>query len=512
MTEAVSVSLVLWICYHVVALPMAVWSAVSAAIGGPGVGGRQRTWTMLAGGLLPVSLAAAALAVPLGRPEFALGGLVVPVLTFAAIWGNFLVLRGATFLTHLLHVPVVLWNAGLCSIYALRALQELAGLDFGTVGTGLVGGHAMVQGVVGHEEALALPVWLHLPICMPVGRTHGWMHRLAFGACGITSGCLVVMLALAMPVAHSRSAAFRAPVMVPPPLTPAKQLGITMSWDHPTDDDLRRDGRREAWRAIGASTLVFDVDRALLDDPERLRAARDQLAHARGSGVGVVAIARPPAALLRRPALDVPALAQEMAHVHWLTAERLTPDVLFLFSGPFDDLMRYRVEPGTVEQWYAVIARAADEMRQANPRVVPAVAFQSRALHARGLFDRLRAGDSPVAAVGLVALPEQLPSDRALLTFEVLERWLDEGGGQRPVWLLDVGACPTTSGGQVGQWNYLARALALASRRDDIAGVAMRALDDGEGAQRGLRDVFGSPRQAFRELEARVQQAAAPPK
>lgn len=506
-----SVSLVLWICYHVLAVPMAVWAAVSAAIGGPGVGARQRVWTALSAALLPPALAATALAVPLGHREFGLAGTLLPILTFAVIWANLVALRHARLGAKILHLPILGWNAALCAVYALRAVQEIAGLDAGTPGTSLLTGHAMVQSWVGRADAMSFPVWLHLPICLPVGWSHGWMHRLAFGTCATAATALLGLLTFAMPLAYQRSERFRAPTVATSGLRDDQTLAIAVGWDDPDHSEEERADRRAACESIGANALVFDVDRELFADEVRLRLAREQVAAAREMGWKVVAIARPPRELLRRPAIDVPTLAQEMAQCQWLTAERLAPDVLFLFAGPFGALTRYRAEIGTIDQWTEVLARAAGEVRQANPDVAPAVAIESRALHARRLFARLRDDDSPVASVGLIALPEQLPPDRALATFSVLEEWIESTRGERPIWLVDVGTCPATSGGDVGQWSYIARALALAERRSEIAGVCLRALDDGDGAQRGLRNAFGLHRGAFRELEARARAGNAEP-
>jgi hypothetical protein len=478
-----SVALLGWIGYHALAVPVAVWAATAARSRAGGLG--------LA--LLPLCWALAVAAGLSGRAEFAPAGWLLPVAAFGALVHNRLELADTGRTTRLLHVPVQAWNAGLCAVFALRALQDLAGFDGGTAGTALVGGHADLQVLVGQTTALAAPTWFHLPLCVPGGERRILLHRLVALPSAAAALALLALWAAAMPSAHERAADFRSPVGTETPLRAGQRLGLQVPVAVPAELPVE----------LGLGAVVVEVDLELLRDEARTAALRAQLDEVRAADRTVILIAQPPRALLARPAADLETLAERMAQVHWLAAERLAPDLLILFDGPFTALRECCAETGTVDRWLAVIGAAAVQVRQARAGVRTAVALRGDGRHVRRLCAALRGPASAVDAIALVHDLEAEPGTAGIRGFGAFGSWLREDGGERPVWLLGVGACPASSGGELGQDQVLAAALRFAATEPAVAGLCLAPLEDAAGSARGLVvPGLGRRRLAFARLAA----------
>lgn len=500
----------LWLGYHGVAVTLAVWACVSAIAGRDRHATMHRAWTFCAALLLPPCLLLAALAISLRAPGFWSFAALVPVLTLAAAASNVATLARTGLGTRLLCLPITAWNALLVAVFFVRALADLAGEDAGSFGTALLGGYAALQTVIGRSDALVLPVFLHLPFCLPLATTIGWHHRLAIGAASAWSLACLGLFAVAMPSAHDRASRFRADELATTTtLRPDQVLGVRVAWDAASDGDAARAEQHALWIGLGARALCIDVDAELFEDPPRLQRVTDELAFARDEHRAVIAIARPPRIRRLLPAASLPAFFDEMAKVHWLCAERLAPDWIVLFDDPFGALVRSRVDLGTVADWIAACERGADDVRRANERCQTMVVIGTRAPHAQRLFEALARRDSPLAAIGISLRIEDLAVEDVQRAFATHDEWLGKPNVQRPVWLIGYGASPADVGGELGQWNHLHRAVAFCASHPGIAGLVVDALQDGDSA-RGLVTVDGRLRLAYRRLREVALGLAAP--
>lgn len=490
----------LWLGYHGLALTLAFWAIVSAWLGREEHGAMHRAWTLCAAVLLPPTLLLAALALPLQSPSLWPIAAIVPVLTVAAAWSNLATVRRLGAATRLAHVPIAAWNGLLAAVFFVRALQDLAGEDGGNFGTSLIAGYAALQTSIGRSDALALPIFLHLPLCLPLATKLGWPHKLALGAAALAATLCLGLFAGAMPASYDRVQRFRADeITALTPLAPEQALGVRVAIGARPRGEAERDNARALWLGLGASTLCLDVDAALFDDADRLRQVQDELSVARNEGRRIMAFARPPSALRHRPAQNLGAFLDEFAKVHWLCAERLAPDWLVLFDDPFGELATQRLELGTLDDWLAACARGADDVRRANAQCQPMIVLGTRAPHGRRLFEALGRSESPLAALGLSIDLEPLAFDDAGRAYETYAEWLARPTLQRPVWLFGIGAGPASLGGELGHWHAIHRALDFVTRHPQLAGLVLDALEDGENAL-GLVTVDGRTRLAYRRL------------
>lgn len=497
---AVELPFFLWLGYHGLALTLAFWAVVSAWLGREEHGAMHRAWTLCAALLLPPTLLLAALALPLQSPALWPIAAIVPVLTLAAAWSNLATVRHRGLGTRLVHVPIAAWNGLLAAVYFVRALQDLAGEDGGAFGTSLIAGHAMLQTTIGRSDALALPIFLHLPICLPLATSIGWPHRLALGAAALASTAGLLVFAAAMPASYDRVQRFRADAIAEPaPLAAHQSFGVRVAFGSRLRSEAERGESRALWLGLGARTLCVDVDAALFDDAERLRQVSDELSFARNEHRTVIAFARPPRALRHRPAASLGEFLDEFAKVHWLCAERLAPDWLVLFDDPFGELAAQRLELGTIDDWVAACARGADDVRRANPACRPMIVLGTRAAHGRRLFETLGRSDSPLAAIGLSIKLETLAFEDVNAAYETYSEWLASPSLQRPIWQFLIGAGPVSIGGELGQWRCIERALDFVATHHNVEGLVLDSLEDGENAL-GLVTVDGRTRLAYRRL------------
>ena len=69
--------------------------------------------------------------------------------------------------------------------------------------------------------------------------------------------------------------------------------------------------------------------------------------------------------------------------------------------------------------------------------------------------------------------------------------------------ILETGCGPHGAGGELAQWNFLSRILALSRQVDGIQGISIDSLHDPQG-DLGLLTRTGRRRLAFRQLRARM--------
>jgi hypothetical protein len=490
----------LFVLFSAVAVAMCLWTAVSALRGIPEHDKSHRAWTLAAASLLPPVTALTAfgpwLELPGTRPLIA----ILPVLIVAGTWSNAMTLRDQGLLRNTLHLPVFAFNTGLAGLYAVRAAQDLSGADLGTWGTAITGGHALLMTFVGDRAADTNPVWLHLPLLLPLWLRYGAAHTLALAACSAIAAALVATLAAAMPLAFDRAESYRRPVDPPAAMRSGQRVGVEVAWADRLLSPDERDDERARLSGLGVDMVTIEVGPELFEDAALLRQTREELDFARARGLTVTVACRPPARFGRIPAADVAELSRAMAKVHWLAAEKLAPDVLFLYTGPFGSLDRATARIGTIDEWTELARRGASEARQGNPAVAVGIVLDSRAPHAEELFVRLGADDSGIDILGLSVRPDALTPDDLETALRVLDRWCRRIDRDRPIWLCGTGACPWSTGGELGQWHFLATVLSWAARNQRITGVSISALTDER--HRGMLARDGRPRLAYGRLRA----------
>src|SRR5690606_7319934 len=105
MGSMVSVPYVLWVVYHLVALPMAVWTAVGATFRGTGKGARHRLATAATAAVLPFVAAGTIAAAFHDVAPLRFGLLPFALLGLAASWANVVALHDRRWIAKLVHLP-----------------------------------------------------------------------------------------------------------------------------------------------------------------------------------------------------------------------------------------------------------------------------------------------------------------------------------------------------------------------------------------------------------------------
>lgn len=507
--EAVTSSLVLFLALTAATVALCLWAAASALPPADGHGGSHRAWTLLAALLLPPVALATALA---GTPRFAQlmpVGAVLPVLVIAGTWSNVTTLRWQSWWVKVLHFPVMVFNATLAGLYALRCVQDLSGIDLGDWGTAITAGHAALQVRIGHASATDNPIWLHLPLLLPICLRYRWYHRIVLLLGSALSVVLLSLLVAAMPAAFHRSQSFRAqPNEQALVLPPSLGVGAKVPWA----DRLLDDDDRQRWRDhvldLGVDHVAIEVTAASFDDPLLGMQLQQEIAFARSHGLRIVVLTAPERSFALVPARDLRELSLSMSRVHWLAAEKLQPDLLVLYSGPFGRLAKMTAQIGTIAQWTETIRRSAAEARQGNPDVKLAVAIEGRAPHDEELFRKLRADDSPVDVVGLNVFPGAQRLGELQDGLRLLGRWIERSPGNKEIAIIETGACPQTTGGELGQWQFLTTVIRFAAV-NGLRFVCIDALCDRDTAH-GLVARDGHLRLAYEELRLSLHLTRSP--
>lgn len=519
-------SILNYLIVTLVAVALCIWAAGSAVPRVQEHEPRHRLWTLIGAALLLPTFAAAVLSVPLGQPMLAYGAILLPAVVVCGTWSNIMTLRDQHLALKILHLPIFLFNAALVGLYAVRVTQDFLAEDLGTWGSALTLAHVEVQTRVGCDAAASNPIWLHLPFLLPLYLRFRWYHVAALTTAGVLSTAMLVMLFAAMPMAYNRASSYRNPPPQdswPIPSTQAsptsrpsprvRPVGVKAPWGLQVLSTTTLRQVRDALLDLGTPTVAVDVSADTFADERLNGQLARELAWARKHNMPVVAICRPSRSLHVLPSASLEDLRRELAQTQWLAAENLKPALLVLFAGPFGRLAATTQESPTIDAWLQAIARSAREARQANPDVKVAVAIESLAPHAAELFRRLRADDSPadLDVVGLSVFPRQRLMPDLDKHLSRLCGLVTGSAGSRRVEILEAGCSPHETGGELGQWHFLMRVLALANRVDAIQAVCIDALSD-PGSTRGLLTWTGRRRLAFRLLDATTTAAARPGK
>lgn len=503
-----------WIVTSLAAL-LCIWACGSAV---PKVREHDRShrlWTLLGAALLLPTFAAATLANPLGCPELAYGAVLLPAVVVCNTWSNMITLRDQSPLLKVLHLPTLFLNATLVGLYSVRIVQDFLGEDIGTWGGALTLAHLALQTQVGCAEAVANPIWLHLPFLMPLCLRFRWYHVTALITASTLSTALLVLLFAAMPMAYTRASSYRNPppqdsrleITDPNPEVSrrARPVGVKVPWGQRVLPASTLWEVRQALAGLQVTTVTVDVSGDTFENEALHHQITAELAWARSQGLHVTVICRR-SSLQMLPSASLEDLRQKLAETQWLAAENLKPSLLVLFSGPFGRLAEATHKRPSLDAWMRAIRQCAREAKQANPKVQVAVAIESLGPHAGELFRRLRAADSPVDVVGLNIFPRGrlIPDlDRDLSRLRSL---IAHSEGDRPIQIFETGATPHGVGGELGQWHFLVRILGFANRTDGIVAICIDALSDPRTA-RGLLNWTGRRRLAFRLLSASAKAA-----
>ncbi len=506
-----SIPFLLFLVTTAFCLALCIWTAASAALRVAEHGGTHRAWTLVAATLLPPAAAAAALGPLLGWPELQPLIILLPILIIAGTWSNMMTLRDQGLHLRLMHLPVLAFNASLAGIYSVRCVQELAGFDLGTWGTAITGGHAILQTWVGQSQSAAQTVWLHLPFILPLWLRYGWTHKLVLAISSTFSLAMLGLLILLMPLAYQRAEQFRQPIDNSSQAN-LPMMGVKVNWG----DRVLKENVRDRWRSqfmgIGADCMLIDVGPELFNDPDLFTQTKNEIDLARRHGIEIALICRPPMEFQWLPASNLREFSKEMAKLHWLAAERLDPDLMVLFAGPFGRLRSLCHDSPTIEEWQEKIIRSAQEAKQANSSVKVAVALENLAPHTRKLFAALATEDSPVDVLGFMIHSKDLEAKRRRELFVTLDLWCTETATEKPIWIFEAGASPRETGGELGQWYFLDALIQDARRRDQVRGFCIDALSDGLDSY-GITTAAGRPRLAFRMLQDLIfGHKAGPPK
>ncbi|MHC4815969.1 MAG: hypothetical protein ACYTGW_22165 [Planctomycetota bacterium] len=502
-------SVLIYLAITLVAAVLCLWTGASAAPKVREHGSSHRLVTSIGATLLLPAAAVAMLATPLGYPVLTWGTFLLPVAVLCGTWSNVMTLRDQGWLLKLLHLPIFLLNTTLLGLYTLRVSQDFLGQDLGTWGSALTIAHVTLQSDVGDVAAAVNPIWFHLPFLLPLCLRFRWHHMVALVLSSMISIPLLVLLVMAMPMAHARADSYRNPTparnrQVQPELAPQlKPVGVMLPWGRQLLPASTRWHIRQALLDLRPDAVTIEVLANTFANQELRTQAERELAWVREQGMEVTVICVPSRTYQVIPMASLEALRGKMAETQWLAAENLRPDLLVLFAGPFGELAATTHVAPTIDEWVAAIAQSAAEARRANPDVQLGVAIESVAPHAAELFRRLRAEGSPVDVVGLAIFARQrlVPDlDKDLLK---LRRWIARTPGSARVQVLLAGCTPHAVGGELGHWNFLDRVLALGETTEGIGAVCIDALHDPQST-RGLLTWTGRRRLAFQELRART--------
>jgi hypothetical protein len=492
-------ALFLYLAYQGFALLLCLWAACSALHNVREHDPLHRVWTLLAALALPAVFGSVLYAHLLGPRELLWAELLLPVVAFATTFVNVVTLHSQGLMLKLVHAPVFVLNATLTGIYTLRVLQDWLGLDLGIFGASILHGHGLLQGFVGQRDAAANPHWLHLPLILPLWLRYRFTHEATLLAGSVLASAFVGLLATRMPIARATVAGYRtvANHAVLDELTRPLRLGFAVRGLDGLGH-VETDVWQDQLARLGAASVTIEVTPEVVEQSDRLERIGRALEPLR-RGRELVVIVRAPERFAGVPARDLNELAAAMAKAHWLAAERLRPDVLVAFVGPFGSLAEFIASPPTLERWQQAITRTAGEIRSADAKVKVAVAIDHAAPHTRELFAWLASAKSPVDVTGFAVLPHEKAYNEVSSDLDMFERWTRTAAPAKPVRVLIAGTSPHACGGELGQWSFLAAVLAFGQRVPAISEVTIASLADTRDPT-GLMANLGQPRVAFDRL------------
>ena len=512
------------------AIFMCLWTILTAVVGDPEFGWRHRILTGCVATLVLCTTAVVVFSADAGRPRLVWLMGLLPVLTLAATWSNVVALRQSGPWVTLIGLPITLFNLIHLGLYAVVFAQTCLGVGLGAWGAALACGDAHLQSLVGSSTAPDDPIWLRLPIVVPLWGRKDLPQRLALLANGVCATGVLTGLIFVMPHAYRHCSSYREALAVQPssiqkrsdPQKPDRAsteptatdpsgLGIRVPWGRRSMSAAERQRIRKHLQSLGARHVTYDVTRQAVNDPTRLHQIQEETTWARGVGLRTIAVARPSAHFADIPAGTLSRLRQDLAETHWLTAEHLQPDLLVLFAGPCGRLDRCIVHPPTLAEWLKAIRTSAAEARQARKDIRVAVSIEGRSVDSKELFRVLRGEASAVDVVGLSIYPDRRQLDTVERYLAQLSRWCERTPGERRILILETGCAPQFYGGEIGQWNFLSRVLRFGATTPGIDGVSIDSLYDRE-SDFGLIRRVGRRSLSYRRLAAHLGTGAQPPK
>jgi hypothetical protein len=466
-------SLLLFGICNGIALLSCLWAITTAALPAVEHSGRHRAVTLLAGIVAPCAILALAITIGRGGPLALVAvAALAPIAIAAGIWSSLITLRHQGLGLKVLYLPLLAWNSLLAGVYGIRVLQDTIGTDLGSFGSAVVAAHARVQCLVGSRGAEQDPVWLHLPLLLPLSLQFATWQRAGLVAFSTVSSGLLALACVAMPDAYQRVKSFRgqgidvAAAALPP-------IGVSAPWGKRLLAAGEREELRARLAALGAAHVVVDVSPDTFADEQLARQAVEEIGFARRAGLAVVVVTRPPGGAGPSALRNLGELKGCMAQAHWFAAEKLQPDLLVLYAGPFGQLQSLTVQAPTLPQWLDTIRQSAREARQANADIRLGVVIDTRAPHAAELFRQLKADDSPVDSVALSAAVGNRTFAEWQAVLTTMQRWCERTPGARGVQVIGIQAQAPLCGGALGQWHAIAQALRSLSAGSGFASLAI---------------------------------------
>ena len=510
-----STALLLYLIYSGFALLMCLWAFGSALPRSEDHDVGHRWLLLMSSVVLPLCVLSATAGFLVGRPETAAALLVAPLLVLSAITANTITLHRQGFFRRLLHVPIAAWNGTLAIIFLLRGGLDVAGIDVVPETLAILNAHAHLQTHVGSIDATSWPLLMHLPILLPLASSRGSAaNDLALFAWSSTSACLLALLALHMPFALKQVESYCSDTLsvdrALPELRSDLHVGVGLELvtenrlGPSLDDDIALEARIHALGQLRPDTVFVsvrpeDVIREGLA-LERLVALKDRCTR---NDQRLVVSVRPSERFFRVPARDLAEFGGSVAEAHWAVAESIKPDVLVLYTGPYQELSTIIATPVSISEWVDRFAQDAKQVCSRAPDTRTAIAISSRARHAEDLYRRLVAKTSPV---DLIALSLRLEES----TFEDLERrlttwrdWAQRIPGDRRLLALCPRSVPVLVGGETGQWIAIRRLLLFGQRTPRVDTIICGTLSAEPG---GLLGPFGRRRIAFSRIGSALTQ------
>ena len=453
---------------------LCLWTAAQAARGASSYSRIQRLASGVAAIGVLLATAASVFATSLGAPRLVWATALLPALILTATWSNTLTLGRCSPTLRLLAAPILVHNLLLMGVYSAQVAQECMGLDLGTWGCALAGADAHLQAWTAEPNALHNPVWLRLPIVLPLWNKTRTIQLSSLLTATVYSGAFMVAFGLVMPHSYRRAESYHE--SQPIEVRKETPMGARVPWGQGYLSEGRLARIRSHVQRLACGFVTFEVGPSTFADPSQLTQVQGEVAWARAQGVTAIAITRPPSH--RRSDLSLADLRRAMEQTQWDTAKKIRPHAIVLFASPFDRLAPLLDVPPNADQWSAAIAKSAQEIREADDSIQLAVSLENTQAHGEALLSRLRASDSPLDFVGLSLFATNADLSHFGADLTRLSTAYEAGPTDRPVIVLEVKCSPRANGGEPGQWNFISRAIDFADSTDSVEGICIGAIYD----------------------------------
>src|SRR5262249_29540940 len=143
---------------------------------------------------------------------------------------------------------------------------------------------------------------------------------------------LLVMLVMIMPFAFTRAHSFRDVTNEPVRSLPTNMtIGVRVPWST-EQPGSELDAYTDELRDVGAHSVTLDILPEAVAQPQQIALVAERIARVRADGRHVTVVVRPNRWMIF---VDMHQLTLAMAKAQWLAAEKLDPDLLVLYAGPF---------------------------------------------------------------------------------------------------------------------------------------------------------------------------------